>query len=207
MRTQSHFSSPSADHARHSRGAFTLVEVLITMATLVMVLGGAMATYLYGLKMVQFLQPKLNASDNARKAVAQLTDDIRCAYSVDVGFRTNSAFVKLPSFSYHQGDALRVYPSINTNQFVVYFLDPADKRLKRVANNSTFATVMASGVTNALPFTAEDFRGRVLTNDVGTFVVGVTVQFNQLHPSSISIGPGSYYDSYQLRSKVTKRSF
>lgn len=194
---------------RRARGlrAFTLVEVLVTMVTVLIVLGGAMATYLYGIKMVQFIQPKLSASDDARKAVAKMTEDIRGAYDVDVGMRTNNTFIEASSFSLHRGNALRIFPSTNTNQFVIYFLDTADKRLKRTADNSTFTDVMASAVSNTTVFTTEDFKGRVLTNDMASYVIGISLQFYQLQYPAVSIGPGNYYESYQLRSKVTRRSF
>ena len=61
---------PDKNSFARRAGAFTLVEMLITMVTTTIVLGGALAAYLYGLKMVQFTQPKLSASDDARKAVA-----------------------------------------------------------------------------------------------------------------------------------------
>lgn len=207
MRTQLQAGFGNSGLASRRRGAFTLVEVLVTMVTVLIVLGAAMATYLYGLKMVQFVQPKLTASDDARKAVARMTEDIRCAYDVEVGSRSNNLFVPAPSFSFHSGSALRIYPSTNTNQFVIYFLDPADKLLKRTTDNSSYTMVMATAVTNTTIFTEEDFKGRVLTNDAASYVVGVWLKFYQLQYPATAVGPGNYYDSYELSSKVTKRTF
>ena len=207
MKTQTHAGFWSRRRAARRCRAFTLVEVLVTMVTVMIVLAGAMAAYIYGLRMVQFVQPKLSASDDARKAMARMTEDIRGAYDVDVGTRTNNTFVEASSFSLRSGNALRIYPSTNTNQFVIYFLDPTDKRLKRTSDDATYTAVMATAVSNTTVFTAEDFKGRVLTNDMANYVIGMSLQFYQLQYPATAVGPGNYYESYQLRSKVTKRSF
>ena len=196
----------SAHSTRPRRRAFTLVEVLITMVTTVMVLGGAMGAYIYGLKMVQVVQPKLTASDDARRAMAQLTEDIRAANDVKVGNRTNGTFSPIPPFTLQSGNALRIYPSTNTNDFVFYFWDVNDKALKRTTNNATYTAVVAAAVTNDTVFTAEDFQGRVMTNDANNRVIGLTLQFYQIQYPTVAVGAGNYYDWYQLRCKVTKRT-
>jgi hypothetical protein len=188
------------------RGAFTLVEVLITTVTAVLVLGGAMAAYLYALRMTQYVEPKLMASDYARKAVALLTEDIRTAYDVKVGNRAGSTFSPIAPFTLHAGNALLISPSSNTNQYILYFLDAKDKSLKRTVNNSSSSTIVASAVSNTMVFTAEDFKGNVLSNDVNNYVIGLTLQFYQIAYPTMGVGPGNYYDWYQLRSKVTKRN-
>ena len=188
------------------RRAFTLVEVLITMVTVVILLGGAMAAYMYGLKMVQFVQPKLTASDDARKAVALLTEEIRSAFDVKVGSRTGTAFQPVAPFTLQQGNAIRIYPSTSTNQFIFYFWDVNDKKLKRTTNNATFTAVIAAAVSNELVFAAEDFQGNILTNDMNNRVISTTLQFYQIQFPTTAVGPGNYYDWYQLQCKVTKRT-
>ena len=192
--------------SRRRCGAFTLVELLITIVTATVIMGGALAAYIYGLKMLQFTQPKLHASDDARKMVSLLTEDIRSAFEVSVGNRTNNMFVEVPPFTQKLGNALRIYPSTNTNQFVIYFLDTNDKTLKRTTNNATYTTAIATAVSNEIVFAEEDFRGNILTNDVDNHVIDFTLQFYQLQYPKTAVGPGNYYDWYQLRTKVTKRT-
>ena len=187
------------------RRAFTLVEILITMVTTTIVLGGAMAAYMYGLKMVQFVQPKLNASDDARKAISLLTDEIRSAYDVKVGNRSGTTFEPIAPFTEQRGNALRIYPTSDTNQFVFYFWDVNDQNVKRTTNNATFTAVIAGAVTNELIFAAEDFRGNVLSANENNFVIATTLQFYQIQYPKVSVGPGQYYDWYQLQCRVTRR--
>lgn len=186
--------------------AFTLVEVLITMVTTTVILGGVMAAYMYGLKMVQFVQPKLTSSDDARRAVSLLTEEIRCAFDVKVGNRSGSTFTQIAPFTEQRGNALRIYPTANTNQYVFYFWDVNDSTVKRTTNNAAFTSVVAASVTNELVFTAEDYMGNTLTNDMNNRVIVATLQFYQIHYPRTPVGPGHYYDWYQLQCKVTKRT-
>jgi hypothetical protein len=55
-------------------------------------------------------------------------------------------------------------------------------------------------------FTSEDFAGNVLNNNLNNRVIGVTLQFYQLEAPPVLIGPGSLYDFYQLRTKITRRA-
>ncbi|HTD67561.1 MAG TPA: hypothetical protein VK846_13630 [Candidatus Limnocylindria bacterium] len=191
--------------SRRRRRGTTLVELLITMITTVVVIGGAMATYIYGLKMMQFTQPKLTASDEARKAVFLLTEDVRAAYNAEVGNRVNNKFVPFAANNARKGNALRIFPTSNTNQYVIYFCDTNAAALTRTTNNTQF-TVVVNYVTNKIAFTAEDFKGTILMNDTANFVIGMTLQVYQLSYPTVSVGAGQYYDWYQLRTKVTRRN-
>lgn len=197
---------PASPNSQRPRRAFTLVEVLITMVTVTIVLGGAMAAYMYGLKMVQFVQPKLTASDDARKAVSMLTEEIRSAFDVKVGRRDGTSFQPVAPFTLQQGNAIRIYPTASTNQFIFYFWDVNDKTLKRTTNNATYTAVIAASIKNEQVFAAEDFAGNILTNDVNNRVISTTLQFYQLQYPVVAVGPGNYYDWYQLQCKVTKRT-
>jgi type II secretory pathway pseudopilin PulG len=190
-----------------ARRAFTLVEILITMVTTTMVLGAAMGAYMYGLKMVQFIQPKLSASDDARKAVSLLTEEVRTAFDVKVGNRRATTFEPIAPFTLQQGNALRIYPSTDTNQFIFYFWDVNDSTLKRTTSGTAAsATVIATAVTNELVFAAEDCLGKVLDRNENNFVIAITLQFYQLQYPKVAVGPGQYYDWYQLQCRATKRT-
>ena len=96
-------------------------------------------------------------------------------------------------------------PTTDTNTFVRYFRD-TDQKLKRIASGVASATVIASAISNQVVFTAEDFSGSVLTNNENNRVIGLALQFFQLEYPTVSIGPGSLYDFYQLRTKITRRT-
>jgi hypothetical protein len=65
---------------------------------------------------------------------------------------------------------------------------------------------VANSISNNLVFSAEDYSGSILTNNENNRVIGVTLAFFQLQYPSIPIGPGSIYDFYQLRTKITRRT-
>jgi hypothetical protein len=66
--------------------------------------------------------------------------------------------------------------------------------------------VVANAITNSMVFTSEDYTGTVLTNNLNNRVIGMTLQFYQLEYPTVPIGPGAFYDFYQLRTKITRRA-
>jgi hypothetical protein len=108
--------------------------------------------------------------------------------------------------SLQKGSAIQVYPTSNTNSYVRYFWDAADKKLKRTTNGATYVSVVANSISNQLVFTSEDYTGMILTNNENNRVIGLTLQFYQLQYPAVAIGPGSYYDFYQLSTKITRRT-
>lgn len=186
--------------------AFTIAEFMITMVTVTMVIGAAMAAYIYGIRITQFVNPKLGASDEARKAVSLLTEEIRAARSLKIGNGSISSFTEIAPFSAQEGSALQLYPTVNTNHFVRYFWDSADKKLKRTTNGMTTTLVIANSVSNALIFRAEDFAGRLQSNTFNNRVIAMELNFYQIQYPITPVGPGNYYDFYRLRSKITRRT-
>lgn len=186
--------------------AFTLAEFMITMVTVTMVLGAAMAAYIYGLRITQFVNPKLGASDEARRAVSLLTEEIRAARSLKIGSGTLSSFTEASPFTAQQGSALQLHPTVDTNSYIRYFWDSADKKLKRTTNGMTTTLVIANSVSNALIFRAEDFAGRLQSNNFNNRVIAMELNFYQIQYPITPVGPGNYYDFYRLRSKVTRRT-
>jgi type II secretory pathway pseudopilin PulG len=191
---------------RSRRRAFTLVEIMIAMVTSITVMGGALAAYLYALNMVKATQPKLTASDEARKAHGQFTADVRSAFSVRVGDMAGGTFTPAKVPGLQTGNALRIYPTTNTNAVVFYVLDPSRKTLRREARPKGGSVIVATGVTNTVAFTAENYRGIVCTNEIDNFVVGLTLQFDHINQAGTKVAEGSYYDWYQLRAKATRRT-
>jgi type II secretory pathway pseudopilin PulG len=192
---------------RHRRlQAFTLTEVMMAMGVVMLVMAAIVTTYVYGLKTVEYIRPKLNASDEARKAVSLLVHEIRSAHLVRIGNGNLSTFSEIPPDTLQIGSAVQIHPTTNLNDFVRYYRDPADHRLKRTTDGSTAAQVVANSISNQMVFTAENYAGRVLTNNYNNRIIGVTLQFYQLQYPTVAIGPGNYYDFYQLRSKITRRT-
>lgn len=188
------------------RGGYTLVEVLVTMVSVLMLVGATMAAYIYGLRIVQFTKPKLSASDEARVAIGLMTDEIRSARSIKLGTGSITGFTEVAAFSPQQGSALQIYPTTNLNQFIRYYWDGVDKKLKRTTNGTSATLIVANSVSNELVFRAEDNQGNVLSNNFNNRVIGMTLQFYQIQYPVMAVGPGNYYDFYQLRAKMTRRT-
>jgi hypothetical protein len=186
--------------------AATLVETLITVVTAVMVVGAIMSAYIYALKIVQFTRPKLSASDEARQAVSLLTEEIRGARLIKIGSGNVSNFTEAGAFSPQIGSALQLYPTTNYNSFVRYFWDSGDKKLKRTTNGMTATFVVANSVSNQLVFSAEDHLGQVSSNNFNNRVIAMDLRFYQIQHPIVMVGPGQYYDFYQLRTKITRRT-
>lgn len=199
-------ASRSASPAGHGVSrAFTLPELMVTAAILSLVVAGVLATNLFGARLYQVTKVKLGATEDARQAINLLISEIRSAKILRIGNGSLQSFSGIADGELQQGTAIQIYATTNTNVFVRYFLDPADQQLKRATNNATDASVVASYVTNTVVFAAEDHLGNVLTNSQNNRVISLTLQFYQIAYPVVAVGPGNYYDFYQLRTRVTRR--
>lgn len=186
--------------------AFTLPEIMIAMTVLLLVLGGLIGSHVFGLRLLELAKSKMGASDEARAAIAKMMEEIRSAKLIRLGEGNLSSFTEVGVDALQKGSAVQIYPTTNFNAFVRYFWDGADRRLKRTTNGQTYVYIVANSISNQLVFTSEDYSGSTLTNNENNRVIGVTLQFFQLQFPTISIGPGSIYDFYQLRTKITRRT-
>jgi hypothetical protein len=99
-----------------------------------------------------------------------------------------------------------VHPTTNLTVYSRYFLDSDTSSLKRVASGSTAARTIATSITNTIPFTAEDYRGTVQTNNENNRVIGLTLQFYQIQYPVVAVGQGQFFDFYQIRTKIARRA-
>ncbi len=194
------------EHPRKRRTAFTLPEMMIALSILTMVLAGILSSHLFGVKMLEITKAKLGASDGARKAISTLISEVRSAKIILVGTGNQGSFTEVVDGYPQQGSAIQIYGSTNTNSFVRYFWDSTDKILKRAVNGGSAVSVVAQSLTNSLLFTSEDFTGTIITNNQNNRVIGVVLQFYQIQYPIILVGPGNYYDFYQLRTRITRRT-
>ena len=188
------------------RAAFTLVEVLVASTLTTMVVGGILYTHIFGVKMYQITKSKLGVSDQARGAISLLIGEIRSAKSIQIGDGSLSSFTQCADGALQQGRAIQIYATTNSASFVRYYLDGTDAKLKRTTNGTSAIDVVAEYITNNIVFTSEDFRGTNLTSSQNNRVIGLSLQFYQIQYPITVIGPGNFYDFYQLRTKVTRRT-
>lgn len=187
------------------RSAFTLTEMMVSVSIMALVMTALITSHLFGLRMHELSKVKLGLNDESRAALSLLTAEIRAAKSVRLGTGTLSSFVEVPINTVEQANALQVYPTTDTNNFIRYFWDVTDNTLKRTTNGSS-ATTIVDSISNSLVFTAENYAGTILTNNQNNCVIGLNLQIYQLDYPVTQIGPGKFYDTYRLRTKVTRRA-
>jgi hypothetical protein len=196
-------------HSRERRldqRAFTLAEIQVSMAVIMLVIGGVISSHIFGLKLNESTRAKLSASDAARNAIGRLVVDVRSAKSIQIGSGTYTAFAPVADGSIQQGPAIRIYPTTNTNSFVVYYRDSSDSCLKRAETAAPTPKKIAEFLTNNILFTSENFKGQPLTDNEDNRVIGVNLQFYQIRYPTTIVGPGGFFDYYQVRTKITRRA-
>jgi type II secretory pathway pseudopilin PulG len=180
---------------------FTLPEVLLTMTICVLITIAVVTSQMFGARLTQFTQAKVNTSDNARSLMRLLNSDIQSARLVRVGQGNSSSFTEALIDTPQQGNALEIYPTTSSNVFLRYFRNASDSKLKRLATNGVVAD-LASNITNLSVFSAEDFRGNVVTTRQHNAVIGIDLQFNRLTNPNLPLGPGQHYKSYRFQTRI-----
>ena len=187
------------------QAAFTLPEIIISMAIFLLIATMVVSSQVYGFKMFDMVRPKLSASDESRALTGRLIDEVRSAHLVRVGRGNQSSFVEIPHGQRQEGTALQIYPGTNTNTFVRYFLNPAEQSLQRVTENPAELITVAHSVSNMMIFTCENYLGQVLSNNFNNRVIGINLNFYELHYPRRAVGPGNLYEFYNIKTKVTRR--
>ena len=168
---------------------------------MLLVVGGVLIGNSFGMRMLGIVQPKLLAHEEAKKLITQLSTDVGQAKFVRVGTGDASSFAGIPDSTLKQGNALEIYLSNDTNDFIRYFHDSGDDTLKRMTNGGT-ATAVANAVNNDQVFTAEDYLGNILTNEQPRMTIGAVLDYSQLAGSGTPVGTNEYFTSYVLNIKV-----
>ena len=180
--------------------AFTLTELLITTALLVLVFAAVFTCQYYGMQMHNFVRPKLDNAAFARDTLARMVEEVRCAQSIEVGQGNWTTFTPAGPTNAQSGNALRMSLAGNTNRFIYYFRDSGTETLRKMALGSSNSVTVAGSVTNAVVFRLENFKGVLQTNYQNQTVVDVFLQMRQ--PSFRNYSN----DSYQVRTKITRRA-
>jgi prepilin-type N-terminal cleavage/methylation domain-containing protein len=187
--------------------AFTLTELMVTMAIFGMVIAGILSLHIFGLKLNRMVDVKLQATEDSRRALGKLVSDIHSAGIVKVGTGDSSSFTEAAFNTAQRGNALQIYPvKTNTSLYVRYYLDTSDNQLMRLNSGSGSPSFVSGWVTNTQIFSSEDFSGNVLSNNLNNRVIGIDMEFYRLDNPMVQFGHGSYYDFYRLQTRVTRRA-
>lgn len=189
--------------------AFTLVELMISMAIFSMATLGLLSLHIFGQRHDQLVQSKLGASDQSRRAFDRLTEDIRAAKIWRIGNGSSATFTAISNGTAQQGNAVRLQLTTNPSNHIVYYFDATERKLYRQRSGSPLParTLIASGLTNvtanSMLFRAENYRGDTQTDLTHKGVVGVLLEFAEYQYPMTQVGPGLKYDYYKMEFKVT----
>ena len=186
------------------RLAFTITEMMTSMAIFSMVMVAVVYGHLFGLRLFNISATRLSASQSSRVALNHLYEDIRSGKLLYVGDGSSTGFTNVPLQSPRSGNALEIFPSGATNSFIRYYMDPTAKALKRFDSSSGHLQTIAPFITNQIVFTAEDYAGNTLTNDQNNRVIRMELDFYKWEFPVAQVGP--YYDSYHLQTRVARRT-
>ena len=199
MRLRAPVSSSGRSAAVVLAAAFTLPEMLIAITLFMLLVVGIISANLFGLRMYQIAENKLDASDRARKAVGKMTDEIRTCKSTWVGSVSNGVFVARLDGEIQTGGGLMICPGTNTANYIMYFLNPTDRSFRRTTSVPVTTSIVARNVTNSVVFCAEDHLGNVLSNNQNNRVIHVALEFYQKPRQGVAA------DYYKLETSVTRR--
>ncbi len=182
-----------------SAGAFTLAEMMIAMAIFSLVLAATLSSQLFGLRMYRIADAKLTVSTDARAVLNHLRGEIWTGKLLLVGNGNSSAFTLVADNTPHCGNALRICPTTDTNNFIYYYLDAVDFSLKRMVSSNAQIQTVARNVTNLVVFRAEDFQGNTLSNYLNNRVIRMQLQMRQAEYF------GGLSEYYQLQTRLARR--
>jgi len=183
-----------------SRRAFSLSELMITLAIFSLLVAATVSSQIFGLRLYRVADTKLNVTTDSRRLLDQVRDEIWSSKLLYVGNGNNTAFTLVADQAPHVGNALKICATTDTNHFVYYYRDAADASLKRMTSDTNLVTIVARNVTNEFVFRAEDFQGTTVTNYQNNRVIRLTLQVQR--PEYF----GGLSEYYQLQTRVTRRA-
>lgn len=199
---------PGGCATRASRSAgFTLTELMVSMTIFTLVIGGMIAGHVFGLKVFEITRSNLGAADSGHRMSSRLGSDIRSAAAIKLGRGDDRSFQELLPHELQQGNAVQIYTSADTNEYLRYFVSEADRKLVLISADGSQNRTIAEGLSNQNVFSAEDAAGRVITNRQSGYVLGVNLQFSKVPGSEMPVGKGKYYDSFRWQMKFALRTY
>lgn len=173
---------------------------MIATALFILLVGGIVFANLFGLRMYSITTTKLSSTDDTRKAIGKMVNEIRSCKSTWVGNVTNGVFSAQLDGEKQQGSSLLIQPTTNATEYIIYFVNPSDKTFRRTTSNPGTATILVGSVTNTVVFLAQNSAGNVLTNNQNNRVIHLNLEFYQPKRQM------QVADYYKLETSVTRRT-
>jgi len=178
--------------------AFTLVELMVTMAILLMVVMAAISVQIFGFKINSLTTSKLKFTRSSLKALDQVQVQVRGAGSVVAG---NGSSLASFSSTGTSGNALKIQPpSGGTN---LLYLATNTGTLYEIYSVNNKQVTLASGITNPVPFQTVDFQGNnISSTGLEHYAIRMTLKFSL---ADFRV-PTTVGDCYTFQTEMTPRS-
>jgi len=204
---------PIKSRARTRRSpvaGYTLIEVIITLAIFIVVVGGMVSVQVFGLRVYTLAATKLSATASGRETLNAIRDQVRSSKEVYVGIYSGGTFTRITNNAAQIGNALQIFSTTNqaTTNFLLVYQNPASNMVFFQTGNSGTPDRVASYMTNYYCFQAQDYSGNILTNYQNSPVIFMEMRFYQWEYPIGFVGTNAInaYDYYYLRTKISRRS-
>lgn len=166
---------------RNATAGFTLPEVTITSAIMVIIMGGVMALNLFSARSASGVSRMLQINSQAH-VLAVMAQDIRSAQTVSVNNSKGASFVPIAWGTEQKGNALCLtVPNGSTNNTVYYYVDGNNQLCRQDATASVTQKYL-SEVTNTVVFSLQDFKGTIVSTQMPLCLVVINLQVADPNP-------------------------
>lgn len=197
MKSMPNIPSQEPPARRRLARAFTLAEMITTLAIFSLVVIAMVSLQIFGLKVNAITSSKLESTAYSLKVLDEIRDPVCEASSVSVGDGNRTAF----SATGTSGNALQVYPTTNNN-YLRFYLATNTRALYELNSTNNNLSLIASNVVNQTVFEAVNFQGNLLSGNQEHYAIEMTLQFAQL---AFTV-PSNTYDYYSLQTEMTPRT-
>lgn len=191
-------SLPKARRAALANHAFTLVEIMTTLAIFSLVVIGMVSLQMFGFKMDSLTAAKLKSTASSLKVLDQIRGQVLEAYSVEVGNGNSGSFTETGT----SGNALQIYSGTNLNNYLRFYVATNTASLSELNRTNNAISVIASNIINQTAFETVDFQGNISSSSSEHYSIRMTLRFSQLAYTL----PNSTYDYYTLETQMTPRT-
>lgn len=198
---------------RSRNAAFTLMEMMIATGIFLGVFVGVLVgLQLFGLKVYTLAATKLSATDDARKTMNILREQIRESKLVYVGNYSSGTFNRIANGQPQTGNALEMFFADTNDEPgtspTVYFQQTSGTTNALYCVSNNVVKRVANYVTNNIVFTAEDYQASILTTYDNNPVVRVALQFYEWQYPIGFIGTNGLnaYNHYRLQTRIARRA-
>lgn len=189
----------STEHARAATAAraFTIPELLTSIAIFTSVIAGLVSIQIVGLRMNARAVSKMQSASSSLKVLNEVRDHVMEANSAIVGNGNNYSFTPTGT----NGNALQVFSGADTNNYLLFFMSTNTGALYEWNSTNKDLWTLAPDITNQMVFESVDFQGKVSSGNQEHYSIRMTLNFEQLDYKI----PTNTYEYYTLETQMTPR--